>query len=131
MEKKFTKRELYDALIGKLCGEEVEVDAQTLVDFCQTEIDRIDQRNAKDREKREAKKAEPDTAREKVFTALDEQFRTADVIHDSIGDEDITLGKVRHRLAGLVRDGLVKKQEMKIPGSEGEKARHAMCYAKA
>lgn len=33
MEKKFTKRELYDALIGKLCGEEVEVDAQTLVDF--------------------------------------------------------------------------------------------------
>lgn len=131
MEKKFTKRELYDALIGKLCGEEVEVDAQILVDFCQTEIDRIDQRNAKDREKREAKKGEPDVAREKVLAVIDEQFRTADVIHDSIGDEDITLGKVRHRLAGLVRDGLVKKQEMKIPGSEGEKARHAMCYAKA
>ena len=106
MEKKFTKRELYDALIGKLCGEEVEVDAQTLVDFCQAEIDRIDQRNAKDREKREAKKAEPDV-------------------------EEITLGKVRHRLAGLVRDGLVKKQEMKVPGGEGEKARHAMCYARA
>ena len=77
MEKKFTKRELYDALIGKLCGEEVEVDAQTLVDFCQAEIDRIDQRNAKDREKREAKKAEPDVAREKVFAVIDEQFRTA------------------------------------------------------
>lgn len=123
MEKKFTKRELYDALIGKLCGEEVEVDAQTLVDFCQVEIDRIDQR--------EAKKTEPDVAREKVFAAVDEQFRTADVIHDTIDDEEITLGKVRHRLAGLVRDGLVKKQEMKIPGGEGEKARHAMCYAKA
>ena len=114
MEKKFTKRELYDALIGKLCGEEVEVDAQTLVDFCQAEIDRIDQRNAKDREKREAKKAEPD-----------------DAIHDLVDDEEITLGKVRHRLAGLVRDGLVKKQEMKVPGGEGEKARHAMCYARA
>ena len=131
MEKKFTKRELYDALIGKLCGEEVEVDAQTLVDFCQSEIDRIDQRNAKDREKREAKKAEPDVVREKVFAAVDEQFRTADVIHDTIDDEEITLGKVRHRLAGLVRDGRVQKQEMKIPGGEGEKTRHAMCYARA
>lgn len=131
MEKKFTKRELYDALIGKLCGEEVEVDAQILVDFCQAEIDRIDQRNAKDREKREAKKAEPDVAREKVFAVVDEQFRTADAIHDLVDDEEITLGKVRHRLASLVRDGLVKKQEMKVPGGEGEKARHAMCYARA
>ena len=131
MEKKFTKRELYDALIGKLCGEEVEVDAQTLVDFCQAEIDRIDQRNTKDREKREAKKAEPDVAREKVLAAVDEQFRTANVIHDTIDDEEITLGKVRHRLAGLVRDGLVQKQEMKIPVGEGEKTRHAVCYARA
>ena len=104
MEKKFTKRELYDALIGQLCGEEVEVDAQTLVDFCQAEIDRIDQRNAKDREKREAKKAEPDVAREKVFAVIDEQFRTADAIHDLVDDEEITLYMINPKAPCFIRD---------------------------
>lgn len=118
--KKHTRRDKLNAIIDYMCGEEIDIGLQELVDFCQSEIDRVNN----------ITELKIDDATRKIMAALDDQFRTADVIHDTIDDDSITIGKVRNRLSALVREGYAKKQEMKIPATEDRKARTAMCYAK-
>lgn len=129
MEKKFTNRDKFDAIIGYLCHEDgIEIDVQTLVDFCQDNIDRLDARSAKGKAVREAKRAEPDVLLDKVYEALNEAYRSADEITATIDDADVSVAKVRNRLSTLVREGKAEKMKMKVPATEDRKASEVMCY---
>ena len=118
--KKYSRRDKFNAIIGYMCGEEIDISLQELVDFCQSEIDRVNN----------ITELKIDDTTKKIMDVLNDQFCSADAVLDSIGDDTITIGKVRNKLSALVREGYVKKQEMKIPATENRKAHKAMCYAK-
>lgn len=127
---KFTKIEKFDALIGILCGEDVQMDRQLLVDFCQDEIDMLVAKSEKLKAERAIKRAEPDPLLDLVYDELTDKYQSADDIVEILGDPEITAGKVRNRLSTLVREGRAKKQQMMIPAGDGTKARPIMCYIK-
>lgn len=129
---KITKRDRYTALIAVLkAADTVDTD---LIDFCENEIALLDKKSAKAKETAAAKKTEVDTLtvtiQEALGTLADGAFATiADVTAMvAVDDEDITNAKVSYRLSQLVKAGVAESTDVKIPASEGSKARTIKGY---
>lgn len=129
---KITKRDRYTALIAVLkAADTVDTD---LIDFCENEIALLDKKSAKAKETAAAKKTEVDTLTVTIQDALgtlaDGAFATiADVTAMvAVDDEDITNAKVSYRLSQLVKAGVAESTDVKIPASEGSKARTIKGY---
>ncbi len=73
--------------------------------------------------KAEEKAAEGDPIGDAVKAALTDEFQGADDILEAIGVEGATLGKVRHRLAQLVKAGVAEKEEGTYTDEDGKKKR--------
>ena len=129
---KITKRDRYTALIAVLkAADTVDTD---LIEFCENEIALLDKKSAKAKETAAAKKTEVDTLtvtiQEALGTLADGAFATiADVTAMvAVDDEDITNAKVSYRLSQLVKAGVAESTDVKIPASEGSKARTIKGY---
>jgi len=107
-EVKVTKRDYFEMVL------DVVRDNEELAAFIEKEIAAMDARKAKDAERRAAKKAEPDEIIEIVASALTDEFATAEDITESIGNEEITRGKVVNRLGKLVAAGKAEKDVVKV-----------------
>ena len=57
-----------------------------------------------------------------------EDFEPIADIAARIEGEDVTVAKVTYRLTQLVKNGEAEKQELTIPGGEGQKARKVQGY---
>ena len=76
--------------------------------FVEKEIETIDKRLEKARERKSAKDDELMT---EIYKALNtEDFTTIDAIVAAIGKEDVTPAKVTSRLSRLVKEGKVEKE---------------------
>jgi uncharacterized protein YnzC (UPF0291/DUF896 family) len=95
---------------------------QDLVAFVDGEIAKIDNRAAKEKEKRAEKRAQGDElqAAVKAFIQDHEGAVTAQVIADEIGGEDVTKAKVTYRATQLVKAGEIFKVTVKT--EDGRKA---------
>ena len=95
---------------------------QELVAFVDGEIAKIDNRAAKEKEKRAEKRAQGDElqAAVKAFIQDHEGAVTAQVIADEIGGEDVTKAKVTYRATQLVKAGEIFKVTVKT--EDGRKA---------
>lgn len=118
---KITKREMFELIKGIVAGEDVEVDAQVVADFCDKEIAALDTKAAKARERAAAKKAEGDALKELVAGALTDKLQTiADITVDVVEqDAEATAGKVGYRLRALEAEGVAVKEKVKIKGETG------------
>jgi hypothetical protein len=127
---KFTKRQKFEALIATMRGEATEIDRATLVEFCEGEIGALDARSAKAKAKAAEKKAEADAIMEATQTALTGEAQTiADITKVVVETvEDATFHKVSSRLTKLVDAGVAVREEIKIPGGEGVKARTVKAF---
>lgn len=134
---KITKREMYEALInlattGKLEYETAEgavgVTEDALKTFAENEIALLDKKAAKAKERAAQKRAEGDELTDAVRSVLTDEFQTIADIAAQISGEDVTVAKISYRLTALNRNGEAVKEQITVPGSEGQKSRKIMAY---
>lgn len=134
--KKLTKREHYEEiknLISLAIDNDFEgFDFNGMMDFCDKEIEAIDTKAAKAKERAAIKRAEGDVLRDAVQAVLsDEPMTVAEIIAalpESI--EEVTPSKVVNRLSRLADEsvGIVIKGKTSIPNEDGKGKRNLTTY---
>lgn len=135
---KMTKRNVYEALInyavsGAMAYTDgdttVEVSAEALQAFAENEIALLDKKAVKAKERAATKRAEGDELTAVVRQVMStEEFEPIADIAARIEGEDVTVAKVQYRLTQLVKTGEAEKEQITVPGGEGQKARKIMAY---
>ena len=110
--KKVTKKENYEMLMEIVENSNSEMKAE-LVDFITKQIESIDAKAAKAKEKAAEKRAEGDELRAAVKSVLTEELQTAETILSQIEGEELTKAKIVARLTQLVKNGEASKEEVK------------------
>lgn len=129
--KKFTKRDMFEAIAVAFTGEEVPADKEMptpdeIVEFCNAQLAVLETAKQRKAEKRN----EPDALRDMVYATLataTEAMTAAEVVI-ALDNEEYTMGKISNRLSALVRDGLVYKTQASIKDAEGKVAKR-MVYS--
>lgn len=131
MEKKITKREMFEAIKAGCTTGDWTVSETEVVEFCENEIALLDKKAAKAKERQAEKKAAGDELTDAVKAALTDEFTTradiATVVANTFG-EDATIAKVGYRLTQLVNAGVAEATDIKIPATETSKARTIKGY---
>ena len=122
-----TKKNVYEALINfvetgdmsyeVLNGdvlEKVNVSPDALKAFAENEIEQLNKKALKAKERATAKRAEADELTDKVKAVLTEEYKTIAEIVIELDDEEITAGKVTSRLTKLVNAGEAEKTDVKV-----------------
>ena len=126
---KITKREMFEAIIEAAKGAEFKFTAKDVITFAENEIALLDKKAVKAKERAAQKRAEGDELTDAVRAAMStEDFEPIAEIAARIDGEDVTVAKVTYRLTQLVKNGEAEKQELTIPGAEGQKARKVQGY---
>ena len=102
-----------------------------VVEFCDSEIEKLEKKKAKAQETAAAKKAEGDALTAAVRTAMSTtDFESiADIAAKVVIEgEEVTASKVQYRLTQLVKNQIAEKDQITIPATEGQKARKIMGY---
>ena len=128
---KITKREYFEAIIEAMETGEIKLDPKAVAEFCRHEIELIDNKNAKAKERAAAKAKEADALEAKVAEALTNELTCIADITAKIEDPDVTVSKVQYRLNNLVKSGMARKDEITIPATENSKARKVVAFALA
>lgn len=108
-ETKMTRKQIFEALKAIPANAEY-------VDFIQHEVDMLNSRTQKAKEKREQKRAEADALKDKIYSVLTDELQTsADILEQvSADDESVTRSKVTARLTKLVNEGKVERADVKV-----------------
>lgn len=122
---KITKKDYYNAIIALARGEEVAVDVDSIVAFCEKEINALATRAEKAKERAAEKRAEGDELQAAVLAALTDEPATRQDVTNRIEGEDISLAKVGYRLTTLVKQGLAVKEEIAVTGEDGKSKKMA------
>lgn len=116
MEKKITKKEYYAMLKDIVRGDsnsEMTNSQYELIKFIDKQIEAIETKAEKAKEKAAEKKANGDELREVVQSVLTDEYQTIDAIVSQIESEDITKAKITARLTSLVKAGLATKSDLR------------------
>lgn len=131
MEKKITKREMYEAIkTGCTTGEWTVSDVE-IAEFCDNEIALLDKKAIKAKERAAEKRAAGDELTDAVRAALTDEFAVIADIAAKVAEtygEDATVAKVTYRLGQLVKNGEAENTDVKVAGGEGQKTRTIKAY---
>lgn len=118
---KITKREMFEALVAYAESTDMEVQvgettvtAADFAAFATKEIEQLDKKAVKAKERAAAKRAEGDALMDEVLAVLTNEFQTAAEVAAQIEDEDATVAKISYRLGALVKDGKAVKEDIKV-----------------
>lgn len=118
---KITKREMFEALVAYAESTDMEVQvgettvtAADFAAFASKEIEQLDKKAVKAKERAAAKRAEGDALMDEVLAVLTSEFQTAAEVAAQIEDEDATVAKISYRLGALVKDGKAVKEDIKV-----------------
>ena len=127
---KITKREMQEAIKETFETGSCKFDAETVIAFCEKEIDALDTKAAKAKERAAAKKAEADALMALVEEALTDEYQSIADIAAVVAekDADATVSKVQYRLGKLVDAGVAEKTQITVEKTETTKARKIMAY---
>ena len=131
MEKKITKREMFEAIKAGCTTGNWTVSDTEVAEFCENEIALLDKKAAKAKERQAEKKAAGDALTDIVKSVMskDEFEVIADIAAKVVEiDPDATVSKVTWRLGQLVKNGEAENTDVKIPAAEGQKARTIKGY---
>lgn len=126
-----TKREMFEAIKTVMTTGELPEGMESgdpIIEFCDKEIEALEKRAAKSRERAAAKKAEGDELMEAVRLALTDDFEPISAIVERVEGDDVTVSKVTYRLSALVRDGIAVKESINVASEDGGKSRKLMGY---
>ena len=121
-EKKITKRDNFNAIIGVL----IDADREDLAKVIEHEIELLDNKAAKAKATAAKKKTEGDALRDAVQAVLTDEFQTIADITAKVDGEDVSAAKVQYRLNALVGAGIAVKEQVTV--GEGESRRKLMAY---
>lgn len=131
MEKKITKREMFEAIkTGCTTGEWTVSDVE-VAEFCDNEIKLLDKKAIKAKERAAEKRAAGDELTDAVRAALTDEFAVIADIAAKVAEtygEDATVAKVTYRLGQLVKNGEAENTDVKVAGGEGQKTRTIKAY---
>ena len=131
MEKKITKREMYEAIkTGCTTGEWTVSDVE-VAEFCDNEIALLDKKAIKAKERAAEKRAAGDELTDAVRAALTDEFTVIADIAAKVAEtygEDATVARVTYRLTQLVKNGEAENGDVKVEGGEGQKTRTIKAY---
>ena len=129
--KKMTKKEMYEVIKAVVVGREVEVSEEDILAFCDKEIETLDKKATKAKERAAEKKAQADALTEAIYAVVgEEEFETIADITAKVPEEfEATVSKVTYRLARVLAEkGLVESGKVEIPASETSKKRTVTGY---
>lgn len=137
-EVKVSKREMFEAIKGlaesgalHMVDFNENITDEAVAEFCANEIDLLDKKAAKAKERAAAKKAEGDELTEQIYNVLsNDEFMTIPEIVKALGDEDVSAQKASYRLRTLVAENRAEKTEVSVPGADGGKASKKVAYRK-
>ena len=112
MEKKITKRE-YFAMVAEIVNGSGAENKEELMDFIQKQVEALDKKADKAKERAAEKRAAGDALRDRVQSVLTDEVQVIDAIVEAIGDEEVTRNKVVARLTQLVKAKIAFKEEVK------------------
>ena len=108
-EKKMTKRDYFVEIQEVLTN----AGENDLADVIAHEIELLDNKAAKNKERAAARKIAGDELRDTISSVLTDDPQTADEILEQIDGEDVTKSKIIARLTQLVKLGEASKEEVK------------------
>ena len=125
----YTKKQMFEGLIAYFHGEDVEIENEDFVEFCQNQIADLDKKAAKAKERAAAKKAESDELTDLVYSVLTDEYQTIADITVVVAETvpDVSASKVTARLTKLFNTGVIEKEQISVEDSEGKK-RKCMGY---
>lgn len=130
-EVKVSKRDYLTAIIGAMHTGEIKYDPNDVIAFCEHEIELLDKKTAKAKERAAAKRAEGDELTEQIYNVLyDDEFMTIPEIVKALGDESVSAQRASYRLRSLVEANRAEKTEITVAGSDGGKASKRVAYKK-
>ena len=135
---KITKREMFEAIKGlaesgalHMFDFNENISDEAVAEFCANEIDLLDKKTAKAKERAAAKRAEGDELTEQIYDVLSsDEFMTIPEIVKALDDEDVSAQKASYRLRTLVSENRAEKTEVSVPGTDGGKASKKVAYRK-
>ena len=126
---KITKKAMYEAIAEAMETGSCKFSPDAVKEFCMNEIELLDKKAAKAKERAAAKAAEGDALTDAVMAVMTtDEFQPIATIAANVADEDATVAKVTYRLTQLVKSGVAEKQEVTIGGGEGSKSRKVQGY---
>lgn len=126
---KISKRDYLTAIIGAMHTGEIKYDPNDVIAFCEHEIELLDKKTAKAKERAAAKRAEGDELTEQIYDVLSgDEFMTIPEIVKALGDEDVSAQKASYRLRSLVEANRAEKTEITVASPDGGKASKRVAY---
>ena len=126
-----TKREIYEAIINNATFTltDTEVTVEDIIALAAKELETLDKRNAKARERAEQKRKDSDELGEFIYNEiLTDEFQPIAAILTQINtDEPLSASKIVARMKKLIEAGKVEKSEIKVDNGEG-KTKNVMGY---
>ena len=110
---KLTKKDYYEMIKGIVTESDVE-NKEELVAFVDKQVEAIDSRAAKAKERAASKKVEGDTLRAQVEGLLTNEYQTAEDILAQAQGADLTKAKITARLTQLIKAGVAEKEAVKV-----------------
>jgi len=94
---------------------ELYADNAEFVEYAENELAKLDKKNAKNRERAAAKRAEGDELQGNVFAVITNEPQTRDDILVAMNDEsgELTVHKIQAKLNNLVESGAIAKCKVK------------------
>lgn len=126
---RITKKQMFEGMIAYFNGENVEIENEAFIEFCQDQIADLDKKAAKAKERAAAKKAEGDELTDLVQSVLTDEYQTIADITVVVAETvpDVSASKVTARLTKLFNTGVIEKEQISVEDSEGKK-RKCMAY---
>ena len=110
---KLTKKDYYEMIKGIVTESDVE-NKEELVAFVDKQVEAIDSRAAKAKERAASKKVEGDVLRAQVEGLLTNEYQTAEDILAQAQGADLTKAKITARLTQLIKAGVAEKEAVKV-----------------
>ena len=112
MEKRVTKRDIYADIITMAR----EAEREDIVEFCEVQIEQLERKAEKAKERKASKAAAGDTLKDAIAAVLTEDLQTAADITEKVMDagDEVTRAKVVARLTKLVKEGVAGKMQVKV-----------------
>lgn len=88
------------------------------IECLERQIEILEKKAAKAKEKLETKRAEGDALRERIFNLIGDEPKTLETILEELDDEELTKSKIVPKMTQLVNADRVEKIEMKVPGGK-------------
>ena len=128
-EIKVSKRDYLTAIIEAMKTGEIKYNPDDVIAFCEHEIELLDKKTAKAKERAAAKRAEGDELTEQIYDVLSgDEFMTIPEIVKALGDEDVSAQRASYRLRSLVEANRAEKTEITVASPDGGKASKRVAY---